>query len=93
MITLDGYDIAGIVFVMLIVGILWVMKWATRDIDEPEVDTVRIVWSWEDVRMLRPDLSDDECRDMLWRIADSLHDRSIEVGWEIMDCLIQMESE
>ena len=92
MITLDAYEVAGIMFIMLVVGLLWAMRWAS-DLDEPEVDTIRVVWSWEDVRMLRPDLSDDECRDMLFRIADSLHDRSVEVGWDIMDSLIRMESE
>jgi hypothetical protein len=93
MITLDSYDIAGIVFATLIVGMLWVMKWASRDTCEPEVDTIRIVWSWEDIQMLRPDLSEDDCHVMLMRIGDSLHARSVEVGWEIMEFLVRMESE
>ena len=93
MITLDAYEVWGIVFVVLVFGLLGLMKWASRDIDEPEVDTMRVVWSWEDVQVLRPDLSSDEAHVMLMRIGDSLRDRSIEVGWEIMDCLVQMESE
>jgi hypothetical protein len=92
-ITLDEYDIAGIVFLVLIFGLLWLMEWASRDTCEPEVGTIRIVWSWEDIQMLRPDLSEDDCHVMLMRIGDSLHDRSVEVGWEIMDCLVRMESE
>ena len=91
MITLDGYDIAGIMFAMLIAGMLWAMKWASRP--QPEEEGVVIRWVWEDVQMLYPDLSEDECHVMLMRIGDSLRDRSIEVGWEIMDCLVRMESE
>ena len=93
MITLDGYDIAGIVFVMLIAGLLWAMKWASRPQPQPEDECVEIKWAWEDVQMLFPDLSDNECHVMLMRIGDNLRDRSIEVGWEIMECLIRMESE
>jgi hypothetical protein len=91
MITLDAYDIAGIVFVMLIAGILWAMKWASRP--QPEEEGVVIRWVWEDVQMLCPDLSEDDCHVVLMRIGDSLHDRSIEVGWEIMEFLVRMESE
>ena len=93
MITLDAYDIAGIVFAMLIAGMLWAMKWASRPQPQPEEECVEIRWSWEDVQMLCPDLSEDDCHVMLMRIGDSLRDRSIEVGWEIMDCLVRMESE
>jgi hypothetical protein len=90
-ITLDAYDIAGIVFAVLVFGLLGLMKWASRP--QPEEECVVIRWVWEDVQMLYPDLTDDECHVMLMRIGDSLRDRSIEVGWEIMDCLVRMESE
>jgi hypothetical protein len=93
MITLDAYDIAGIVFAMLIAGILWAMKWASRPQPQPEEECVEIKWSWEDVQMLCPDLSEDESHNMLMRIGDSLHARSVEVGWEIMEFLVRMESE
>lgn len=93
MITLDGYDIAGIVFAMLIAGMLWAMKWASRPQPQPEEECVEIRWSWEDVQMLRPDLSEDECHVMLMRIADKLHELSVSEGWATMDYLIQVESE
>jgi hypothetical protein len=54
-------------------------------------DNVVIKWSWEDVQSLRPYLSQDECYEMLDRIAKGLHDRSVEIGWEIMETLIEME--
>lgn len=93
MITLDGYDIAGIMFIMLIVGLLWAMKWASRPQPEPEEECVEIKWMWQDVQMLRPELSEDDSHVMLMRIGDSLHARSIEFGWEVMEYLIRMESE
>jgi hypothetical protein len=58
-----------------------------------EDDMVIIRWSWEDVQSLRPDLSKDESLEMLDRIAGNLHDRSIELGWEVMQILISMEGE
>jgi hypothetical protein len=56
-----------------------------------EDEMVVIRWSWEDVQSLRPDWSQEQCDEMLDTIAKGLHDRSIEVGWEIMETLIQME--
>jgi hypothetical protein len=53
---------------------------------------VVIRWSWEDVQSLQPDKSEDECRELLDQIRRGLHDRSIEVGWEIMESLIAMET-
>jgi len=55
-------------------------------------ETVVIRWSWEDVQSLQPYKSEDECRDLLDRISKGLHDRSIEIGWEIMESLIEMET-
>lgn len=93
MITLDAYEVFGLVFAFMIWGILKLMKWASRPQVQSEEDDVVIRWVWQDVQMLRPDWSDDDCHVMLMRIENGLRDRSIEVGWEIMDCLIQMESE
>ena len=58
-----------------------------------EDEMVVIRWSWEDVQSLRPDWSQEQCDEMLDTIAKGLHDRSIEVGWEIMETLIQMEGQ
>jgi len=55
-------------------------------------DTVVIRWSWEDVQSLLPYKSENECREMLSKISNGLHDRSIEAGWEIMDTLITLET-
>jgi len=58
-----------------------------------DYDKVVIKWSWEDVQSLRPDLSEEESLVMLHKIAKGLHDRSIELGWEVMETLIQMNEE
>jgi hypothetical protein len=56
-------------------------------------EMVVIRWSWEDVQSLRPDWSQEKCDEMLDTIAKGLHDRSIELGWEIMETLIEMEGQ
>jgi len=55
-----------------------------------DYDKVVIKWSWEDVQTLRPKLSKEESLVMLDTIAKSLHDRSVELGWEVMESLILM---
>jgi len=59
--------------------------------NDQDSDKVVIEWSWEDVQSLRPKLSQDECYEMLDKIAKGLHDRSIELGWDIMEILIGIE--
>jgi hypothetical protein len=58
-----------------------------------EDDMVIIRWTWEDVQSIRPELSEDECLELLDRIGGSLKDRSIELGWEVMQILIATEGE
>jgi hypothetical protein len=91
MITLDAYEVWGVVFVVLVFGLLGAMKWASRP--QPEEEGVVIRWVWEDVQMLRPDLTEDDCHVMLMRIGDKLHELSVSEGWATMDYLIQVESE
>jgi hypothetical protein len=54
-------------------------------------DKVVIKWSWEDVQSLRPGWSQEQCDEMLDTIAKGLHERSVELGWEIMEILIGIE--
>jgi hypothetical protein len=58
-----------------------------------DYDKVVIKWSWEDVQSLRPDLSEKESLVMLHKIAGRLEDRLIEMGWQVMEILIQMNEE
>ena len=56
-----------------------------------EEKNVVITWSWLDVLSLFPDWSQQKCEEILNGIAKGLHDRSVEIGWEIMESLIAME--
>lgn len=58
-----------------------------------DYDKVVIKWSWEDVQALRPNLSKEESLVMLEKISRNLEERSIELGWEIMEMSIQMNEE
>ena len=54
---------------------------------------VVIKWVWKDIQSLRPKLSQAQCIELLDEISKGLHDRSVELGWEIMETLIQMNTE
>ena len=47
-------------------------------------DSISIGWSIEDVQELRPDLTDDQCRDVLRRVEDR-HHADIGVNWDIIE--------
>ena len=52
--------------------------------------TTKVVITWvpEDVSTLRPEWTEDQCEQFLLDNAKVLRDRSIEVGWGILeDCL------
>jgi hypothetical protein len=54
---------------------------------------VVIRWLAEDVQHLRPDWSLDDCEAVLEKFGRALADRSIEVGWEILEVLLSIEEE
>jgi len=56
-----------------------------------DADKVVIRWSWLDVQSLRPDMTKKQALKMLDQVAKRLEERSIELGWEVMETLIQME--
>ena len=51
---------------------------------------VYIVWSYEDVMSLCPNLSDDDAVEALRQVGRGLNERSTEEGWEILECLLEM---
>lgn len=51
---------------------------------------ITIVWSVEDVRHLRPEVTEERAREMFDRISRPLRDRSIEEGWGILETLLQI---
>ena len=46
-------------------------------------DWLASFWSIEDVKEVAPDLSDDECRDVLERV-ESNHDAGIGINWDVL---------
>lgn len=46
-------------------------------------DCIIIVWHINDVRELRPELTDDQCREVLRR-CDARHDAGIGIDWNII---------
>jgi len=45
---------------------------------------IAIIWSLEDVQEIRPDLSDDECMEVLG-FAENKHDASIGINWDTLE--------
>jgi hypothetical protein len=51
-----------------------------------DTNSVAIIWCIDDVKSVRPDLTDDQCLDVLGR-ADSKHDATLGVTWETLECI------
>jgi hypothetical protein len=49
-------------------------------------DTITIKWHITDVQEVRPDLTDDQARDVLWRVRD-IHDANEGVNWYVIECV------
>lgn len=47
-----------------------------------------IAWQVEDVRTLRPDISDEEARDFLKNNRNHIQDRLTEMGWDLLEILL-----
>lgn len=62
--------------------------------DNPMMEKyVTISWCPADVKELRPDWSDDKCMEALANVGGYLEDRSIELGWEVLETLLDMDYE
>lgn len=51
---------------------------------------ITISWSVEDVKLLRPGLSDEEASAIFTRASRPLKERSVEEGWGILETLIEI---
>ena len=49
-----------------------------------------ISWCPADVQELRPNWSNERCMEALERVGGALEDRSIELGWEVLDTLLDI---
>jgi hypothetical protein len=45
-------------------------------------------WAAEDIKTLRPSWSNERCEEELAKIEGHLQDRLVELGWEVIECLI-----
>jgi hypothetical protein len=52
-----------------------------------------ITWSLVDIKSKQPQWSDDRCDEFLADIASSIHDASINAGWEVIDALMCQEDD
>lgn len=48
---------------------------------------VEISWCPQDLKSLYPHWSDEQCVEVLDTVGRYLHDRSIELGWEVLEVL------
>ena len=49
-----------------------------------DTNSIAIVWEIDDIRNLRPDLTDDECMEVL-DYTDRKHDASLGVSWDTLE--------
>ena len=58
------------------------LDWTKHDTD----DTIFVCWNTEDVRQLRPDLTDADCRKILHAVKDS-HDATLGISWDVIESI------
>ena len=51
-------------------------------------DTISITWGIEDVLQQRPDLTDQQAREVL-QCLDRNHDATIGINWDVIDCVCE----
>lgn len=62
--------------------------------DNPMMEEyVSISWCPADIKAVRPSWSDDKCMQVLADIGGALEDRSIELGWEVIESLLGYDDE
>lgn len=51
---------------------------------------IQIIWHWEDVQWRRPDLTLDQCCEVLSRLKRQ-HDATIGINWDVIDIVAACE--
>jgi len=49
-------------------------------------DTIFVCWNTSDVRELRPDLTDEQCRKVLRKVKDG-HDATLGISWDVIETI------
>jgi hypothetical protein len=62
------------------------MKYQDMDIDAylAERGQIAVIWSVEDVKGIRPDLTDDQCWEVLQQVKD-VHDAESGISWTTLE--------
>jgi hypothetical protein len=53
------------------------------------VNKVSIIWSYEDIQSICPQLSDDEAIEALQTIHDTFKDRATEECWQVLELILE----
>lgn|ERR1035437_9161948 len=57
----------------------------TKEVDPKELpDQISLVWTVSDVKCVRPDLSREECREVL-AVVERMHDATLGVTWDTLE--------
>lgn len=52
-----------------------------------------VAWCPADIKALNEHWSDEKCQEMLFKISSYLEDRLIELGWQVMEDLLDLFTE
>lgn len=64
------------------------MKALNELLEKRDPNKCYIAWCWCDIQSLKPEWTEQKCQNALDIIKKQLKDRSIEIGWEIMEILL-----
>ena len=53
-------------------------------VKEGDPDEISIIWSTEDILCVRPDLTKEQAREVLYEL-DHSHDATIGINWDVID--------
>ena len=48
----------------------------------------KVVWTPDDIQTLRPEWTIARCEEFLSDSEGSIQDRTVELGWEVIECLL-----
>ena len=57
---------------------------SNETVDSSAIDHIAIKWAIEDVKEVAPDLTDNECREVL-QLAKDKHDANIGINWDVLE--------
>lgn len=82
--------IVGLIGSLLVIRCFWEdsKKEAPKDPYPQDPEKCYIVWCWGDIQSIRPDWSEQKCKIALSINYKHLRDRSIELGWDVLQSLL-----